>query len=99
MSIVSINFKLKSEEKSSLQQFSTVAEGVRFIQSLDQEQCEYISLTDGYGYQVVGVKNIMKVYRKNDDLYAGKKYCLHPDTDSAPGGGVKCPACSAWFCY
>lgn len=101
MSIVSINFKLRTEEKSSLQQFETVREGVRFVKSLDMSNVEYVSLTDGYGNQVLGQEKIQKVYHRNDDMYAGQKYCIHMYADSNPsgGGGTLCPDCKAWFCY
>lgn len=101
MSIVSINYKMKDYPKSSLQQYSTVQEGVDFVNKVRKDNCEYISLTDGYGHQVIGFDKINKVYEENKDLFAGDKYCLHPDTDSNPsgGGGVCCPACRAWFCF
>lgn len=101
MSIVSINYKLKTEPKSSLKQYDNIESGVQFINRLDMDNVEYVSLTDGYGYQAVGKEKINKVYKKNNDLYGGQKYCLHPDTDSNPsgGGGSLCPECRAWFCY
>lgn len=99
MSIVSINYKMKDYPKSSLQQYDNVRDGVDFVNRLRKDNCEYVSLTDGYGHQVIGFEKINKVFEANNELYRGEKYCLHPDTACAPGGGVKCPACRAWFCY
>lgn len=99
MSIVSINYKLLGEPKSSLAQFDTVLEGVRFVNSLDTTKIDYVSLTDGFGHQVIGEVQINKVYERHSDLWAGEKYCLHPETGSGHGGGQVCKTCKAWFCY
>ena len=99
MSIVSINFKLKSEPKSSLKQFSTVKDAVHFVKSLKEDTIEYISLTDGHGYQVVGYGQIQVAYDRHSDLWSGDKFCIHPMTGSGHGGGQVCNTCKAWFCY
>lgn len=97
-SVVSINYK-KHGEPSDLSQHSTVKDAIEWFKQHSPNDFEYISLTDGNGYQIVGYGNVLDVYDRNSDLYGGSVTCIHPIVNCQSGGGVKCDSCSAWFCY
>lgn len=97
--LVSINYKMRTDDKSSLAQYQTVQEAINFMMQLDREQIEYIGLTDGYGVQVSFFDKIIETYDKHSDLWRGEKYCLHTNIKYPSGGGIHCKTCGAWFCY
>ena len=96
--IVSINYK-KHGKVSDLSQHSTVKDAIEWFKKHSPGDFEYISLTDGNGYQIVGYESVIAVYDRNSDLYGGNPTCIHPIVHSPSGGGVRCDLCRAWFCY